>query len=70
MENSILHLKIPKGFMNCEIGYIENQPYFIADTNDSANWDTIQIPLPTGKWEIVRNDLKTNTLELWTKTDK
>jgi len=26
--------------------------HFIADTNDSANWDTLKFPLPKGKWSI------------------
>ena len=26
--------------------------HFIADTNDSTNWDTIKFPLPKGKWSI------------------
>ena len=26
--------------------------FFIADTNDSANWDTLKFPLPKGKWSI------------------
>lgn len=48
MEDS-LSLKIPKGFYNYAIS---NNNFFIADTNDSQNWDIIVIPLPKGKWFI------------------
>ena len=44
-----IEIKIPKGFMNTAIT-IDN--FFIADTNDSANWDTLKFPLPKGKWSI------------------
>ncbi len=46
-------VKIPKGYMNY---WITPWNYFIADTNDSSNWDTIKIPLPDKKlnkvWSI------------------
>ena len=44
-----IEIKLPKGFMN--IGVTTNN-YFIADTNDSAHWDTLKFPLPQGKWSI------------------
>jgi len=44
-----IDIKIPNGFMN--IG-ITKDNYFIADTNDSNNWDTIKFPLPEGNWVI------------------
>jgi len=46
-----LNVKIPKGFMNCGVT-IDN--IFVADTNDSANWDKISFPLPKSnyRWEI------------------
>ncbi len=41
----------PNGWANCGVT-INN--FFIADTNDSANWDTIKFPLPKPKykWQI------------------
>jgi len=42
-------IKIPKNFMNTAI---TKDNYFIADTNDSKNWDTIKFPLPKGKWKF------------------
>ncbi len=44
-----IDIEIPKGFMNTEVSICN---YFIADTNDSANWDTLKFPLPKGKWSI------------------
>ena len=44
-------VEIPKGFMNTGISTCN---HFIADTNNSANWDTIKFPLPKGKW-IIQN---------------
>ena len=44
-----IDVEIPIGFMNCGISTCN---HFIADTNDSTNWDTIKFPLPKGKWSI------------------
>jgi len=46
-----IELIIPNNFMNTAVT-ISND--FTADTNDSANWDTLKFPLPEpkGKWEI------------------
>jgi hypothetical protein len=46
-----IDVKLPRGFMNVGIG-TDNS--LVADTNDSANWDTIKFPLPDvdGVWEI------------------
>ena len=44
-----LTIEMPKGFMNTGISTCN---HFIADTNDSSNWDTIKFPLPKGKWSI------------------
>jgi len=44
-----IEIRIPKGFMNCSVTIDNN---FIADTNDSENWDTLKFPLPKGKWSI------------------
>lgn len=46
-----IEIELPKGFMNCGISVCNK---FIADTNDSSNWDTVLFPLPKpkGKWEI------------------
>lgn len=63
-ENKI-DIEIPKGFMNVGIAHKKGEfPVLIADTNDSANWDTIRIPLPNGNWEISKyhDDGKTITL--------
>ena len=60
---NVLHLLFPKkdyktidifypnGWSNCDVT-IDN--FFIADTNDSVNWDTLKFPLPkpTYKWQI------------------
>lgn len=45
-----IEIKIPKGFMNCGIGVDDNK--FVADTNNSSNWDSLEFPLPYGKWSI------------------
>ena len=42
-------IEIPKEFMNTGISTCN---HFIANTNDSTNWDTIKFPLPKGKWSI------------------
>ena len=44
-----IEIKIPKGFMNTAV---TTDNFFIADTNDSANWDTLKFPLPEGNWSI------------------
>lgn len=46
-----IYVQIPRNFMNCAIT-IDN--YFIANTNNSSNWDTLKFPLPKpkNKWEI------------------
>lgn len=51
-------IEIPKGFMNTGVSTCN---HFIADTNDSANWDTIKFPLPKGKWSIqnIKNKMVT-----------
>lgn len=54
-----LEVKIPKGFMNVKIP--DNFRVLTADTNDSANWDEIKIPL-TGKYKIKSN--KDNIISL------
>jgi hypothetical protein len=50
---------IPNGFMNTGI---TTNNYFIADTNDSNNWDTIKFPLPKGIWKIDKINGKIVTL--------
>jgi len=52
-------IKIPKNFMNTAI---TKDNYFIADTNDSKNWNTIKFPLPKGKWII--NNKRVNEIIL------
>lgn len=44
----ILDIEIPKGFMNVAV----SGKFLVADTNDSANWDTLKFPLPEGKWKV------------------
>ncbi len=46
-----LNIIIPDGFMNCVIT-LNNE--FIADTNNSAEWDFLKFPLPKpkGRWKI------------------
>jgi len=56
-------IDLPKGFMNASVT-LDN--YLIADTNDSANWDTFKVLLPKGKWKIkyieTKNSKSTVTL--------
>jgi len=52
-KSKVIELEIPKDFYNCGISVWN---YFIADTNDSQNWQTIKFPLPEPfgeKWEIL-----------------
>ena len=46
-KNSI-EVEIPIGFMNCGVSTCNN---FIADTNNSAKWDTLKFPLPKPKYK-------------------
>jgi len=46
-----INIKIPNNFMNTAVT-IDN--HFIADTNDSNNFDTIKFPLPKGNWKIYK----------------
>lgn len=39
----MIQIKIPKGYTNCGVS---QDNYFVADTNNSQNWDTIRFPLP------------------------
>ena len=47
----IIKVELPKGFMNVGVSLSND---LIANTNDSANWDTLRFPLPkpTHKWII------------------
>lgn len=56
-----LDIKIPRNFMNCAIT-IDN--YFVADTNNSKEWDTLRFPLPDGKWHIHRTDVAPGIITL------
>ena len=47
-EYKTIDVEIPIGFMNCGISTCNN---FIADTNNSANWDTLNFPLPKPKYK-------------------
>ena len=44
-----IQIELPKGFMNVAVT-LNN--HLVADTNNSANWDTLKFPLPKGKWSI------------------
>ena len=55
MDKEFIRIVIPKNFMNTAIT-IDN--YFIADTNDSVNWDFIKFPLPDGNWKIHSEESK------------
>ena len=47
-EYKTIDIEIPIGFMNCRISTCNN---FIADTNNSTNWDTLKFPLPKPKYK-------------------
>lgn len=48
-EQDKLTVKIPLNFMNTAIT-IDN--FFVADTNNSEDFDILKFPLPEGKWSI------------------
>lgn len=54
-NRNMIEIEIPEGFMNVGITDDNN---LIADTNDSANWDTLKFPLPKGKWVIYKTEKK------------
>ena len=54
-----IEIEIPKGFMNT---VVTTDNFLIADTNDSANWDTLKFPLPRGDWSIYNVSNKKVTL--------
>ena len=62
-----IEIKLPKGFMNTGVVYRDKHPRFVADTNDSANWDTLDFPLPEGKWEVYSEDIQNNKVILINK---
>lgn len=49
MKTKKIQIELPNGFMN--VG-ISNDNYLYADTNNSANWDTLKFPLPNGQFGI------------------
>jgi len=53
-----LNIELPKNFMN--VG-ITNNNELVADTNNSAEWDTLKFPLPRGKWRIHSYKAKLDT---------
>lgn len=55
-----IEIIIPKGFMN--VG-VTTDNFFIADTNDSSNWDSLKFPLPEGKWNIFSSNGKNIILQ-------
>ena len=51
----VLDITLPADiYFNC---CITKNNYLVADTNNSANWKTIKIPLPPGKWSIYSNPM-------------
>lgn len=50
-EYKTIRVEHPNGWMNCGVTTCN---HFVADTNDSTNWDTMKIPLPKPKykWQI------------------
>lgn len=50
-ECNTIRVEHPNGWMNCGV---TDCNHFVADTNNSANWDTMKIPLPKPKhkWQI------------------
>lgn len=45
----VIEITLPKGYMNVAVTTDNN---LVADTNDSANWDSLKFPLPEGNWSI------------------
>lgn len=56
----ILKIKLPRGFMNAGITTTD---YFVADTNDGADWRVLRVQLPKGKWSIKTNEGEEITLQ-------
>jgi len=51
----MLTIELPADiYFNC---CITKNNYLVADTNNSANWKTIKIPLPDGNWSIFKNSM-------------
>jgi len=65
MKEEELIIKVPKGYYNWAI---TTDNHFIADTNNSANWDDLKFPLPEGNWSIHWVKLTTNEAILKNKT--
>ncbi|MEK6884356.1 MAG: hypothetical protein AABY22_32290 [Nanoarchaeota archaeon] len=55
-----IQIILPKGYMNVGVT-LDN--HLVADTNNSANWDTLKFPLPKGKWSIYNQEGKVVMLE-------
>ena len=55
-----IQIEIPENFMNVGVT-LDN--HLIADTNDTAGWDTLKFPLPDGKWSIYKTEGKIVTLQ-------
>jgi len=54
-------IKIPLNFMNTSV---TTDNFFVSDTNDSNNWDTLKIPLPIGRWSIYSHSVKNGEVVL------
>ena len=55
VEQEKITIKIPLNFMNTAI---TTDGFFIADTNNSEEFDSLKFPLPDGKWSIYSHTVK------------
>ncbi len=55
---TFINIELPKNFMN--VGITKNNE-LVADTNNSAEWDTLKFPLPKGSWRIHSYEAKLDT---------
>jgi len=44
-----IEIRLPKGYMNCRV---TKSNKFVADTNNSGEWDEIKVSLPRGRWHL------------------
>jgi hypothetical protein len=59
MEPTKIRIELPDNYMNAAVT-VNNT--FVADTNDSSNWQVIKLPLPEGKWNLYSISGKSVTL--------
>ena len=63
---NVIVVELPRGFMNCCVSVDGD---FVADNNNSADFDRIKFPLPEGKWGIFSTDIRKQQVIL-TRQDK